>query len=94
MLVKFKQLSGSETTATRSGDSGQSVINHCCDKCLAVVWTEAKAILPNIIINAGTLDDPAIRDKLKPTAEIYCRNRPAGFDAVAGAAQIEGAPPS
>lgn len=94
ICVQFKQLSGTETNATRLGDSGKPVHNHCCSKCLAVVWTEAEAMLPSIIIKAGTLDDPAIRDKLKPTAEIYIRNRPAHFAAVEGAAQVEGAPPS
>ncbi|QIX01056.1 hypothetical protein AMS68_006573 [Peltaster fructicola] len=90
----FNKLSGSETTATRSGDSGKSVINHCCSKCLAVVWTEAEAMLPSVILKAGTLDDAEVRNKLKPTAEIYCRNRPAHFEPVPGVPHIDGAPPS
>lgn len=87
-------LSGSEITATRKGDSGKDVINHCCDQCLAVMWTDVEAMRPKMIIKVGTFDDPAIRDKLKPVAEIFCRNVPENFPLLPNVPHFEGAPPS
>jgi hypothetical protein len=62
-------IQGSAKTYTRTGDSGQQVINRFCPDCGSTVVIEPEALPGTTIIPAGTLDDTSW---LKPTMEIYC----------------------
>jgi hypothetical protein len=54
---------------TRTGDSGQQVVNRFCPDCGSTIVIEPAALPGTTIIPAGTLDDTSW---LKPTMEIYC----------------------
>jgi hypothetical protein len=62
-------IQGSLKTYTRTGDSGQQVVNRFCPDCGSTVVIEPAALPATTIIPAGTLDDTSW---LKPTMEIYC----------------------
>ena len=62
-------IQGLPKTYTRTGDSGQQVINRFCPDCGSTVVIEPAALPGTAIIPAGTLDDTSW---LKPAMEIYC----------------------
>jgi hypothetical protein len=62
-------IQGSPKIYTRTGDSGQQVVNRFCPDCGSTVVIEPAALRGITIIPAGTLNDTSW---LKPTMEIYC----------------------
>ncbi len=62
-------IQGSPKIYTRTGDSGQQVVNRFCPDCGSTVVIEPAALPGTTIIPAGTLNDASW---LKPTMEIYC----------------------
>ena len=62
-------IEGSSKTYTRTGDSGQSVINRFCPDCGTTVVIEPAALSDIAIIPVGTLDDTSW---VTPAMEIYC----------------------
>src|SRR6202049_4077036 len=52
-------IQGSPNTYTRTGDSGQQVVNRFCPHCGSTVVIEPAALTDTAIIPAGTLDDPS-----------------------------------
>ena len=64
-------IQGSPNTYTRTGDSGQQVVNRFCPHCGSTVVIEPAALTDTAIIPAGTLDDPSW---VRPSVEIYCDN--------------------
>jgi hypothetical protein len=59
---------GSSNTYTRTGDSGQQVVNRFCPHCGSTVLIEPVALPGTTIIPVGTLDDPSW---VRPSLEIY-----------------------
>ena len=62
-------LRGASNTYTRTGDSGQPVVNRFCPDCGTTVAIEPAALADMTIIPAGALDDPSW---VRPAMEIYC----------------------
>jgi hypothetical protein len=60
---------GLSKTYTRTGDSGEPVLNRFCPDCGSTVVIEPTALPTLTIVPAGTLDDTSW---LKPSMEIYC----------------------
>lgn len=58
--------------------------------CSTIMTVEAGAMPEMLIFKTGTLDDDSI-NQLKPGVEIYTKERPTCFEALAGVAQKEGA---
>jgi len=64
-------IEGSPNTFTRTGDSGQLVVNRFCPHCGTTVVIEPAMLSGTAIIPVGTLDDPSW---VRPAMEIYCDN--------------------
>jgi len=62
-------IEGSPKTYTRTGDSGQHVVNRFCPDCGTTLVIEPAALPGTTIIPAGTLDNTSW---VKPAMEIYC----------------------
>lgn len=90
--VQYKQLSGETREWIREkADSGNPVHYTVCKTCSTIVRVDAEAMPEMVIVKPGTLDDVKALGKLPVVQEIYTRNRPDCFAALAGAKQVEGA---
>lgn len=63
------EIRGTMKTFAKPGDSGNLLLRAFCPECGASIAEEPTARPGVIVLNAGTLDDPAA---VTPTAEIYC----------------------
>ena len=81
---KFKQLTGTDRTFTRLGDSGKNLTYHNCATCGTIMWVEPEAMAGINIVKTGTIDDKEVLDNAKPVQEIYCSRRPASVKELEG----------
>lgn len=86
---QFKQLSGTDRTYSRQGDSGKQVKYHNCSTCNTIMWVEAEAMQGMMIVKTGTIDDEDALNKAVPVQEIYCVHRPESFGEYPGIAHKE-----
>lgn len=64
--VEFK---GMLKTFTCVGGSGKPVLRHFCPECGSSIAEETANLPGHVVINVGTLDDPA---QVTPKTEIFC----------------------
>jgi len=63
------EIQGVMKTFTSPADSGKPIVRHFCPECGSSIAEEPSNQPGLVIVNAGTLDDPA---SVTPVAEIYC----------------------
>jgi hypothetical protein len=63
------KVQGALNTFTSSADSGKPILRRFCPECGSSIVEEPTYRSDVVIINAGTLDDPA---SIPPAMEIYC----------------------
>ncbi|KAL1585761.1 hypothetical protein WHR41_05006 [Cladosporium halotolerans] len=84
---QYKQLSGTDRTFVRKGDSGKDVTNHNCAKCGTIMWAKVESLAGVKIVKTGTIDDEEALNQAIPVQEIYCKDRPASTPAISGIEQ-------
>lgn len=60
---------GEPKTYEDTGDSGKPMFRRFCPECGSALMSEAAAMPGVIMLEAGTMDDPAL---LKPAMQIFC----------------------
>jgi hypothetical protein len=63
------KIEGVFKTFSKPGDSGQPILRRFCGECGSSIAEEASTRPGLLLLNGGTLDDPAA---VTPTFEIYC----------------------
>jgi hypothetical protein len=86
---QFTQLSGESTTFTRTADSGNHMKSHACGKCSCIMWVLSETKPGIKMIRTGTIDDQEVLDKMVPSKELYCSNRPQSFAEYPGIAHAD-----
>ncbi|KAF9886726.1 hypothetical protein FE257_011103 [Aspergillus nanangensis] len=73
-------------------ESGMHMTTHFCSECGCVLYKTAdrKDFQDDVIVLAGTLDDPNALDEIKPSAEFFVRERASWWPALDGARQLGG----
>lgn len=73
----FRLTPGTPKTISRPGDSGLDVTLNFCDNCGHTIFVtgESEVLRGNIVVKAGTLDDPELLDKMVPADEIYTEHK-------------------
>ena len=64
--VKFE---GALKAFTSLGGSGKPILRHFCPECGSSISEETVNLPGHVVINVGTLDDPA---QMTPLMEIFC----------------------
>ena len=63
------KIEGAPKTFSSLGGSGKPILRHFCPQCGSSIAAEPAALPGLIILNLGTLDEPAA---LTPTRQIFC----------------------
>lgn len=53
--------------------------SHACEKCSCIMWVRPESKPHILMIRSGTIDDAEVLDKMVPSKELYCSNRPQSF---------------
>lgn len=66
------EVEGSVSTYTNYGDTGGAVTRHFCGNCAGRLYTSGDAPGDNIMVQAGSLDDP---NAVSPESVIYMKDK-------------------
>lgn len=53
--------------------------SHACEKCSCIMWVKSENKPQIVLIRSGTIDDAEVLDKMVPSKELFCSNRPQSF---------------
>ncbi|KAH6959587.1 Mss4-like protein, partial [Ilyonectria sp. MPI-CAGE-AT-0026] len=91
LATAFHHDSGSLTTYTSKGGSGNDVTLHFCPSCGSHLYVTGAAAPGIIILKTGTLDDSSLNNtRFRPMAEMFCDEKYSWLSDVEGAKRLAG----